>query len=66
MSGFMKQSFIILNLKLVDMMIKAKRKKRFEQEKVMMEEKWGPLIENDPFYNPNLTRDIPNFSLRID
>ena len=41
MSGFMKQSFIILNLKLVDMMIKAKEK-RFEQEKVMMEEKWGP------------------------
>ena len=37
MSGFMKQSFIILNLKLVDMMIKAKEK-RFEQEKVMMEE----------------------------
>ncbi|HIB3677441.1 TPA: glycosyltransferase family 2 protein [Enterococcus faecalis] len=44
---------------------KGKKKKRFEQEKVMMEEKWGPLIENDPFYNPNLTRDIPNFSLRI-
>lgn len=42
---------------------KGKKKKRFEQEKVMMEEKWGPLIENDPFYNPNLTRDIPNFSL---
>lgn len=45
---------------------KGKKKKRFEQEKVMMEEKWGPLIENDPFYNPNLTRDIPDFSLRID
>lgn len=45
---------------------KGKKKKRFEQEKVMMEEKWGPLIENDPFYNPNLTREIPNFSLRID
>lgn len=45
---------------------KGKKKKRFEQEKVMMEEKWGPLIENDPFYNPNLTRDSPNFSLRID
>ena len=45
---------------------KGKKKKRFEQEKVMLEEKWGPLIENDPFYNPNLTRDIPNFSLRID
>ena len=39
---------------------------RRKLQKVMMEEKWGPLIENDPFYNPNLTRDIPNFSLRID
>lgn len=44
---------------------KGKKKKRFEQEKMMMEEKWHILIENDPFYNPNLTRDIPNFSLRI-
>lgn len=44
---------------------KGKKKKRFEQEKAMMEAKWGEQIENDPFYNPNLTRDIPNFSLRI-
>lgn len=43
---------------------KGKKKKRFAQEKDMMETKWSKLIENDPFYNPNLTRDIPNYSYR--
>lgn len=43
---------------------KGKKKKRFEQEKAMMEQKWAGLIDNDPFYNPNLTREIPNFSYR--
>lgn len=43
---------------------KGKKKKRFEKEKAMMEHKWSTLIENDPFYNPNLTREIPNFSYR--
>ncbi|MGX7264446.1 glycosyltransferase family 2 protein [Enterococcus crotali] len=43
---------------------KGKKKKRFEKEKAMMEHKWSTLIEDDPFYNPNLTREIPNFSYR--
>lgn len=43
---------------------KGKKKKRFEQEKTMMENKWKTLIQDDPFYNPNLTREIPNFSYR--
>lgn len=43
---------------------KGKKKKRFAQEKEMMETKWSKLIENDPYYNPNLTRDIPNYSYR--
>lgn len=43
---------------------KGKKKRRFEKEKVMMETKWAPLINDDPFYNPNLTREIPNFSYR--
>ncbi|MFK4567202.1 glycosyltransferase family 2 protein [Enterococcus sp. UD-01] len=43
---------------------KGKKKKRFEKEKAMMENKWASLIADDPFYNPNLTRDIPNFSYR--
>lgn len=41
-----------------------KKRKRFETEKEMMEKRWGSLIENDPYYNPNLTRKIPNFSIR--
>ncbi|WP_086313941.1 glycosyl transferase, group 2 family protein [Enterococcus sp. 7F3_DIV0205] len=43
---------------------KGKKKKRFEKEKAMMEHKWSTLIDDDPFYNPNLTREIPNFSYR--
>lgn len=45
---------------------KGAKKKRFKQERAMMEERWGALIANDPYYNPNLTRDIPNFSLKIE
>ncbi|WP_297075390.1 glycosyltransferase family 2 protein [uncultured Enterococcus sp.] len=37
---------------------------RFEKETAYMYEKWGDLIENDPFYNPNLTRTGGNFALR--
>ncbi len=41
-----------------------KKKKRFEEEEAMMRARWGKWIENDPYYNPNLTRDIPNYSFR--
>lgn len=37
---------------------------RFEKETAYMYSKWGNLIENDPYYNPNLTRTGGNFSLR--
>lgn len=37
---------------------------RFEKETAYMYDKWGKLIENDPYYNPNLTRTGGNFSLR--
>lgn len=37
---------------------------RFEKETAYMYEKWGDLIENDPYYNPNLTRTGGNFALR--
>ena len=30
----------------------------------LMRERWGALIENDPFYNPNLSRDLPDYGLR--
>jgi GT2 family glycosyltransferase len=38
---------------------------RFSQEKEFMQKKWGELINNDPYYNPNLTLDREDFSLRI-
>ncbi len=30
-----------------------------------MKKKWGKLLENDPFYNPNLTLDKEDFSIRV-
>ncbi len=35
------------------------------RETGLMHERWGALIEDDPFYNPNLTRLEENFDLRI-
>lgn len=34
-----------------------------QQEKDFMRKKWGKLIENDPYYNPNLTRKREDFGL---
>jgi GT2 family glycosyltransferase len=28
-----------------------------------MRRRWGPLIHRDPYYNPNLTRDFPDYRL---
>jgi glycosyltransferase involved in cell wall biosynthesis len=39
---------------------------RFEKETKMMEDKWVNYIKDDPFYNPNLTRDGGNFGVRVD
>lgn len=36
---------------------------RFEQEKELLTSRWLALIENDPFYNPNLTRAREDFSI---
>lgn len=41
------------------------KKKRFQQEILVMQERWGNLLANDPFYNPNLTRQREDFSLRL-
>ncbi|NKZ28111.1 glycosyltransferase family 2 protein [Vagococcus lutrae] len=37
---------------------------RFKKETEMMEARWSHYIENDPYYNPNLTRVRGDFSLR--
>lgn len=38
---------------------------RFKKETAYMEETWSKYIENDPYYNPNLTRMGGDFSVRI-
>jgi GT2 family glycosyltransferase len=30
----------------------------------IMQARWGDVCANDPYYNPNLTRDLPDYSLR--
>ncbi|MGG5316771.1 glycosyltransferase family 2 protein [Enterococcus sp. AZ072] len=37
---------------------------RFKKETAYMEETWSKYIENDPYYNPNLTRSRGDFSVR--
>jgi len=37
---------------------------RFQREINYMKRRWGPVLHNDPFYNPNLTRAYHDF--RID
>jgi len=41
------------------------KQKRFQQEVAYRKEKWGYVLDNDPYYNPNLTRDREDFSIRI-
>lgn len=37
---------------------------RFKREGAALRNKWGALIDNDPFYNPNLTLDREDISWR--
>jgi glycosyltransferase involved in cell wall biosynthesis len=39
------------------------KKARFQQETAWMRCRWGSLIDNDPYYSPNLTLDHADFSL---
>ncbi|ANP75030.1 hypothetical protein A134_00750 [Vibrio crassostreae 9CS106] len=39
---------------------------RFDKEKQRLLEKWQPIIENDPYYNPNLTRAKEDFSINME
>ncbi len=36
---------------------------RFLSEVAFMQKKWGDILKNDPYYNPNLTHDTEDFSL---
>lgn len=39
------------------------RRERFAREVQYMMDRWGPLLQNDPAYNPNLTLLADNFDL---
>lgn len=36
---------------------------RFQREVAYMRREWGPLLDRDPAYNPNLTIEVEDFSL---
>lgn len=39
---------------------------RFDQEKQRLRDRWEAVIENDPYYNPNLTRSAENFAINME
>ena len=41
---------------------KGEKKERFEKEKQRLSDRFGKELLNDPFYNPNLTKDMEDFS----
>ncbi len=41
------------------------KQKRFQEEVSFMRNKWGDLLDKDPYYNQNLTREREDFSIRI-
>jgi len=41
------------------------KQERFLKEVKYMREKWGSILDNDPYYNPNLTGDREDFSIRM-
>ena len=43
--------------------ITPEKKQRIDRESRYMLDTWGAVIENDPYYNPNLTRNETNFFL---
>ncbi|MGB3514347.1 MAG: tetratricopeptide repeat protein [Microcoleaceae cyanobacterium] len=43
----------------------GEKQRRFQQEIQNMKQKWKHLIDEDPCYNPHLTRQQEDFSLRI-
>lgn len=42
----------------------ALKQARFQRETAIIQRRWAKYLENDPFYNPNLTRKKVDFSIR--
>jgi GT2 family glycosyltransferase len=41
----------------------GEKAERFRSEVTYMRKQWGPILGNDPFYNPNLALDSASFDL---
>lgn len=42
------------------------KQERFKKEIELFKKKWGHILENgDPYYNPNLTLEKEDFSIKI-
>ena len=41
------------------------KQQRFLREVTYMRKKWGDVLDHDPYYNPNLSRNKEDFSIRI-
>lgn len=41
------------------------KKLRFQKEQTNLYRTWGHMLLEDPFYNPNLTKDREDFSIRV-
>jgi O-antigen biosynthesis protein len=43
----------------------TEKQARFKAEIEYMKDKWGNILNSDPFYSPNLTKDSENFDISI-
>ena len=43
----------------------AEKRGRFLMEVKYMRDNWGMVLDNDPYYNANLSREREDFSIRI-
>lgn len=57
-------NYIIMNLKAEAMRILRKNQERFQREIALMKTRWDGLLENDPYYNPNMTLKIGGFTIK--
>ncbi len=39
------------------------KKTRLQTEEYYMQQRWGTILKNDPFYNPNLTNSLEDFTI---
>ena len=43
----------------------AASERQHSQDAQLLKDRWESLLEKDPFYNPNLTLESENFSIKI-